>query len=252
MGTIDVPGIKEILWQRMRDDLCSYVPWFRDNDLLFCPCCLRPLPFEEFSLEHIVSQQAVATDAKSVREAISKNERSSLTLLCCRPLIYRGKTISGTGCNGWKGKHFDGLVRDIVTSDFVVKNRPISSGHQVALIAVGYLGLVRKYGFQIALSNSGNLLREQFFHPRNFIPRMPLQFQMFLAGEGLREYRDDLHDYWSEPLRITIEPTCASIVMRHVAFQLPLSHDPTKAVVSVLRYMPSKHRYRVDLRTVFD
>ncbi len=250
MSIIDIPAQKEILWHKMREDLRTLVPWFDNHDLLFCPTCLRPLPYNDFSVEHILPQRALKVDAKSVREVISKNERSGLTLLCSRNLIYKGKTISGTGCNGWKGKHIDRFLQDVVAADFSSRDT-VYSQHQVALVSAGYLALFRTYGYQVALSEAGLIMRMQFFNTKNFIPIIPSQTQMMLIGEGLGEYSEDHHAYWSEPFKITIDPPFASVVMRHASIRLPISHDPTKPFARVLEYVPSKYRFRVDVRTAF-
>jgi len=153
MKLIDLPAQKEILWHRMRGDLKSLVPWFADTDLLLCPTCCRPIGFDEFSVEHIVPKQALACDPADVRQAIPQNERSGLTLLCRKPLVIKGKRIPGHGCNSWKGKHYDPSLRDLLSADFQTKQ--INTRHQISLFSAGYLALVRKFGFQIALSSMG-------------------------------------------------------------------------------------------------
>jgi hypothetical protein len=98
VAEIDLPGEKEKIWQRMRDDLKSLVPWFVDYDLLLCPTCLRRIPFEEFSLEHIIPQQALGGDHKTAQEAVTRNQRSGLTLLCSKRLVIKDKLIAEKGC----------------------------------------------------------------------------------------------------------------------------------------------------------
>jgi hypothetical protein len=46
---VDIPGLKEILWHRMRDDLKNYIPEVANTELLICPTCCRFLPFEHFN-----------------------------------------------------------------------------------------------------------------------------------------------------------------------------------------------------------
>jgi hypothetical protein len=110
MAEINLPNVKELLWQQMHADLRSFIPHFPDDEIM-CPACLRHMKFEELSLEHIIPQQAVNCDPIEVRRAITRNQRSGLTLLCERPLICKGKAVPGNGCNGWKGKYFDDHVR---------------------------------------------------------------------------------------------------------------------------------------------
>lgn len=250
MKMIDIPGLKELLWHRMREDLKSLVPWFADNDLLLCPACCRRLRFDEFSVEHIIPQQALASDPKDVRDAIPQNQRSGMTLLCRRPLIMKGKTVSGSGCNGWKGKYYDRFLRELLQADFTKKQ--ISSRHQVALFSAGYLGLFRQFGYQIALSPSGRLMRNQFFSPNSFLPDVPLASQILLAGESLSSFDEASRTYWSEPFKITVDDTSALIGLRSIAFRLPLSHNPIHPFARSLRYVPPKLTFRPDLTTVFN
>lgn len=225
---IDLPNQKEILWHRMRSDLKSLVPWFHDDDLLFCPTCCRPLKFENFSVEHIIPKQALSCDPVDVRNAIPQNERSGLTLLCSVSLVLKGKRIPGHGCNSWKGKYFDPYIRELVKPDFHASK--IHSRHQVSLLSAGYLALFRKFGYQVALSHSGLLLRRQFFSPNAFLKDMPLNCQMILAGAGLSKFDEDLREYWSEPFKIQIEGATALIVVRSVAFRVPISRDPSQPI----------------------
>jgi hypothetical protein len=43
VAEIDLPGEKEKIWHRMRDDLKSLSPGFADDDLLLCPMPLATL-----------------------------------------------------------------------------------------------------------------------------------------------------------------------------------------------------------------
>jgi hypothetical protein len=250
MNMIDLPALKEILWHQMRNDLKSLVPWFADNDLLLCPTCCRPLRFDEFSLEHIIPKQALASDPSDARIAIQQNERSGMTLLCRRPLIIKGKQIPGHGCNSWKGKFYDAFLRDLLRADFQTKQ--INSRHQMALFSAGYLGLFRHFGYQIALLPSGLLMRNQFFHPNFFLQDVPLACQMMLTGKGLSNYDEATRAYWTEPFKIKVDGTSAFIVLRNMSFKLPLSRDPTLRLARALPYAPSNYTFRADLTTVFE
>lgn len=250
MSDIDVPGLKDMLWHKMRDDLKSLVPWFADNDLLLCPTCCRPIGYQDFSVEHIIPQQAVANDPAGARAAIPRNERSGMTLLCRKPLVYKDKRVPGNGCNGWKGKYYDRFLKDIIRPGFL--NRQFNSRHHIALFSAGYLGLFREYGYQIALLPSGLLMRNQFFRPNSFSREMPLRHQMILAGAAPDTYNEEAREYWSEPFKISIEREAAYVVMRSFSIQLPLSRDPTVPLARVLPYAPSRYTFRPDLTTAFD
>lgn len=250
MSLIDLPALKEITWHKMRGDLKSLVPYFADNDLLLCPACCRPLSYDEFSVEHIVPRQALALDPPEARANVTQNERAGITLLCRRPLVYKGRRYPGQGCNSWKGKHYDPFLKELIQSN--LGSKPLSSRHQVALSSAGYLGLFRKFGYQIALSPAGVLMRNQFFNPNAFLRAFPLNCQIMLGGERLTEFKVEDRSYWSEPFKITINEQTALIGFRSIAFRLPLSRDPRQRFAQILPYAPLKHRFRPDLTTAFE
>lgn len=250
MSEIDLPGLKDRLWYEMRDDLVSLVPWFADNNLLLCPTCCRALRYEEFSLEHIIPQQAVADDPDLARAAVPKNERSGITLLCRRSLVFEKNSIPGQGCNSWKGKHYDRFVREALKPDFLT--RRFHARHHMALAAAGYLGLFREYGYQIALLPAGRLMRMQFFNPNSFLKEYPVKYQMVLTGKARAEYDEGERAYWSEPFKVSVEGDTAYVVMRNFSIILPLSRDPTAPLARALLYAPARYKFRPDLTTAFD
>lgn len=248
---IDLPALKETLWHQMREDLGNLAPWFRDSELLLCPLCCRALRYDEFSLEHIIPQQALADDPPDVRRAVSKNERSGMTLLCRRPLIYKGKPVPGHGCNGWKGRYYDSFLREFMRPG-ASKSEGLSVRHQIAVFSVGFLALFRQFGYRTALSKGGLLARSQFFNPNRFLPEMPLSCQMMLTGDSLKAYDISRRTYWSDPFKITVESGFALVVFRSTALRVPLSEDPTVPLARVLAYAPQKHTFRPDFATFFD
>jgi hypothetical protein len=225
LAQIYLPGEKEKIWHRMRDDLKSLAPWFADYDLVVCPTCLRHITFEEFSLEHIIPQRALDDDHKTARDAVTRNRRAGLTLLCSKRLVIKGKLIVEKGCNSWKWKHFDRFIGQILQS------HPYRAGftprHRVAMFTLGYLALFRKYGYRKPLSRSGLFMRNQFFNPNNFLEGIPDKCQMIVMGPPLSEFDDNIKSYWDEPFRISISEGFAMVSVRNVAFSLPLSDDPT-------------------------
>ena len=249
MAEIDLPGEKEKIWHRMRDDLKSLVPWFADYDLVVCPTCLRRITFEEFSLEHIIPQQALDDDHKTAREAVQRNQRAGLTLLCSKRLIVKDNLIVENGCNSWKGKHFDRFIRQVLQSQ--PDKMTFTSRHQIAMFVLGYLALFRKYGYRIPLSRSGLLMRNQFFNPNNFLKEVPDKSQMVMMGPPLSQFDDNIKSYWDEPFGIRIDEGFAMVSVRSVAFSLPLSDDPTTPLARVLRYAPPRLKFRPDFTSVF-
>jgi hypothetical protein len=160
-----------------------------------------------------------------------------------------GKPVPGAGCNSWKGKYYDSFLRDVLSVS--LPKLRVNSRHQIAIFTAGYLALFREYGYQIALSKAGLLMREQFFNPNGFIKTMPKRFQLVLGGDGPR-YNEESKAYWSEPFRFSVGADAATVAIRNMAFLLPLSHDPRKPFAKLLPYAPSRYRFRPDLSTVFD
>jgi hypothetical protein len=99
---VDIPGLKEILWHKMRDDLKHYIPQIANTDLLMCPTCCRFLPFEHFNVEHVIPQQALADDPAEVRAAIPRSERSVTILLCMKELLIKGRSFMITAATAGK------------------------------------------------------------------------------------------------------------------------------------------------------
>lgn len=250
MGDVQLPDIKLKLWTAMREDLVRLMPTFQDADTLLCPICCRPLRFEKFSLEHILPQQAVRNDPAGVREAVVKNDRSGLGLLCSETMVIGGKPY-GNGCNSWKGRHFDGHLTDLLKPGPFPKR--FSDAHIIALLVVGYLALFKQFGYRVALTAGGLAMRNQFFNPRTFTKHLPTTSQMVLRGDPQREYRAETAAYWSDPLRVHVDGARgkATVVVRNYSVILPLSHDPTIPLATTLAYAPQRHVFRPDLRLAF-
>lgn len=249
MAEIFLPGEKEKIWHRMRDDLKSLAPWFADYDLLLCPTCLRHITFEDFSLEHIIPQQALAHDHQTARDAVARNKRSGLTLLCRKRLIIKDRVIAENGCNGWKGKNYDRPIQQVIQAQ--PDKIEFTGRHQISMFILGYLALFRRYGYRISLSRSGMLMRNQFFCPSYFLKDVPIKCQMILGGPPLSGFDEKIKSYWDEPFKITVQEGFALLSVRSVAFWLPLSDDPTVPLAKVLRYAPPRQKFRPDFKSVF-
>lgn len=195
-------------------------------------------------------KQALACDPIEVRAAVPQNERSGLTLLCRKPLVWKGKLVQGHGCNSWKGKHYDSSLRDLLNTNF--KDDRLNTRHQVALYSAGYLALVRQFGFRIVLSPTGLLSRKQFFFPNTFLQEIPLNCQMMITGEMRTGFKATERAYWSEPFRMTLDGDTALIVLRNMGFRVPITGDPSQSSSISLPYLPSRYAFRPDLSTVFD
>lgn len=249
MSDVFLADTKMKLWTSLRSDLVKIAPWFADTDTLLCPVCCRQLKYNNFSVEHVIPQQALANDPEDVRALITKNERSGLTLLCSEPFIMRGKPVRGNGCNGWKGKHFDQSIRTLLKAGSLPE--PFTDRHIIALLMVGYLGLFRRFGYRVALTQSGLIFRNQFFNPHRFTPTLPLRSQMLLKGDGLSQYDASAHNYWSVPVSIEVKGNVAYVVIRNYSVILTLSEDPTVPIPHTLAYVPPRYRFRPNLTVAF-
>lgn len=248
MSDVLLPDLKLKLWTMLRNDLMQYVPAFRETDTLLCPICCRSLRYQQFSIEHILLQQAVERDPADARTAITKNERSGVTLLCSEKLIVNGRPYAN-GCNGWKGRNFDNKISNLLHRG--LPSIQFTDTHIIALLVVGYLGLFKQYGYRVALIQSGLLVRNQFFNPHRFTKHLPVTSQMVLCGDPHTQYGPDTHGFWSDPVKVFVDATKATIVIRNYSIVLPLSHDPTIPLARTLAYAPSKHVFRPDLRFAF-
>lgn len=101
MSDVLSASIKEKLWHAMRADLEQLLPQSASQNLLMCPACGRMLHFEDFSLEHLIPQQAVKRDPVAVRTnpMTPVNLRSGTLLLCQKPLYVNGRKVNAAGCN---------------------------------------------------------------------------------------------------------------------------------------------------------
>ena len=111
--------------------------------------------------------------------------------------------------------------------------------------------LFSKYGYRVAPSASGLLMRRQYFSPFSILKAIPYYCQVVLGGQPLTEFTEENETYWSDPFKITIENGYANMVLRSVSFSLPLSEDPTVPLARILQYAPPKYRWRPNLETAF-
>lgn len=242
---------KDIIWHKMRTDLCRYVPAIAQSNLLMCCACARFLPFEHFSLEHIIPQQSLKDDPKKVRDRISANVRSGNILLCNKPLLCKGRTIHSGGCNSFKGKYYDSRLREVFNRRVFASSK-FNSRHHISVFCAAYLAMVLEYGYQATLTQSGLLMRKQFFTPHNFHKDIPIRFRMFLMGENPTLYNDDDFGVWEKPFSLSVEENTCFIIMRGLLVTLPISRDPRIPIKNILPFAPSKYVLRPDFTTVFD
>jgi hypothetical protein len=251
---ISAPALHEKLWHSMRADLVQYAPQIADDDRLMCCCCGRFLQKSDFDLEHIIPQAAVADDPAQVRELFTVNERSKNLLLCKRPLEVKGVRFHPKGCNNWKGKFFDARIREVMNGSALGDNihRPFSSQHSAAMMALAYLGLIHRYGYQIALTPSGLLMRRQFFSPgrlRTELSGWP--WGAMLSGRPF-PYDPTNLSIWTNPFSFAPEPDRCIVCIRHISVFVPLSRNPEMPIVRHIKVVPDRFTMKPDFRTVFD
>lgn len=250
VADINLPNLKELLWQKNRADLVQYVPDCPDDQIL-CPTCCRFLKYDEFSIEHIVPQQALEDDDASVKEKLTKNERGVVTLLCNKPLLINGKNMYKNGCNSWKGRHYDKFLRDIFNAK-VVSAKQATTRHQISLLMVSFIAMFEKFGYQVALTQSASVMREQFFNPDKFVRGVPPKSQMILLGSPQGEFKEDIRSYWVPPFKFKFDPGFCAVVTRNAVLYVPVSRNPEIPLAKVLPFAPSKYKFRPDFKTVFD
>jgi hypothetical protein len=238
----------------MRHDLQSYAPQTGQNNLLMCCTCGRFLPPENFSLEHIIPQQALADDPKEIKanRQTTTNIRSGNILLCNKPILIKGLKTTNNGCNGWKGRCYDGLTREVLNGNITSHgHKTFTNNYIIALICTAYLGMVMKFGYQVALMASGRLMREQFFLPLRFHQNLPLRSQLILTGQ-MPEYDENNLDIWKNPFKFTIETDSCYVAMRSVSLIIPISHDLRLPLSKSILITPRKYKLRPDFQTFFD
>jgi hypothetical protein len=247
-------SIKENLWHKLRHDLQSYIPpEMRDNDLLMCCTCGRFLPYEDFTLEHIIPQQALADDPAEIKSnpETTANVRATNILLCSKRLMIKGRRAYNNGCNSWKGRWYDGRLRELLSGRiFDHAYKKVSNQHIIAAICAAYLAMVLEYGYQIALTPSGLLMRHQFFSPSKFHHDMPLRSQMILAAPP-PEYDESHIRIWSHPFSFSIKRDSCYVGFRTMSLIIPVSRDPRLPVSRSILITPPKYKLRPDFRTVF-
>lgn len=247
------PALHEKLWHTLRADLVRYAPQIAHDDRLMCCCCGRFLPKTDFDLEHIIPQAAVSDDPPEIRQLFTVNERSKNILLCKRPLRVRGATIHPKGCNNWKGKFFDPRIREVMNGRALKESnhRPFSGQHSAAMMSLAYLALVYRYGYQIALTPSGLLMRRQFFFPGQLLRELSdWPWGAMLSGQPFSYDPLNLR-IWTDPFRFALEPGRCIICIRHVSMIVPLSRNPEVPIASRIKFAPERFTLKPNFQTVF-
>ncbi|MGM4926006.1 hypothetical protein AB8A31_24105 [Tardiphaga sp. 804_B3_N1_9] len=243
-------SIKERLWHKMRAYLTKFVPEIANNRLLMCCACGRFLPQDDFDLEHVIPQQALREDPLEVRNdpATPRNVRARNILLCRKPLLYKNSPLHGSGCNSWKGKHFDGPIADILSGRAVTKSedKRLYNTHIIGGLILGYLAMVEEFGYITTLMKSGLLLREQFFNPHRFHRNLGSRYQILLSGAPATTVDDPT---WSKPFTFKLEHDACYVTARNFVITLPISRDPLAPIAHHLKFAPSRYKMRPDFGT---
>ena len=222
----------------MRYDLARFVPQVASTELLMCPCCGRFLRQKHFSLEHIIPQQVLADDPPEIRAhpLTPVNVRAGTMLLCTKPLKYGRGIVHQNGCNSWKGKWFDGCVREALNLRLTGARQKKNGGHHmVAMMAVAYLALVSRYGYAAVITQSGLLMRRQFFSPMKFVADMPDNCQVFMGGAS-KPFDPNNLNYWANPFTFDFKPEVGScwVGIRSTVTPIPVPITPSTVLPSRL------------------
>jgi hypothetical protein len=249
-------SIKENLWHKLRQDLkFYYTPQISGNDRLMCCTCGRFLPYEDFNLEHIIPQQALADDPREIKSnpETTANARSGNILLCSKPLLIKGRNVYKNGCNSWKGRFYDSRLRELLNGHILShKYKKVSNQHIIAAACSAYLAMVLEFGYQVALTPNGLLMRQQFFLPYKFHRDMPLRSQIILAAPPPISYDESDLRLWSHPFTFTIKGNSCYVGFRTMSLVIPISRDPRSPISKSILIAPSKYTLRPDFQTVFD
>ena len=251
MPDIDLPSLKQQLWQKMQNDLAKFVPDVVDRNRLMCCACGRFLPPEHFDVDHMISRRAVKCDPEEVRKnpATPANVRAGTILLCTKPLHYRGARFYSNGCNSWKGKNFDGPLTQIFTGRIAQRR---DTHKQNALIvgglALAYLAMVAEFGYIVTLMRSGLALREQFFNPSKFQEGLGTKCQAIFFGAPHEDPDDPI---WAHPFRFEIDGQSCLVTVRNFTIFLPMSRDPREPIARHLKIVPRSYAFRPNFETWF-
>lgn len=251
MSDLMMASIRDRLWHKMRQDLASHIPEIAGNRLLMCCACGRFLPQECFDLEHLIPQQALRRDPDAVRTnpVTPANVRAGNLLLCKKPLMHKGNTVYGNGCNSWKGRFYDKPISEHVLGKAWQPQRS-TQVHIIAALGLGYLAMVAEFGYVVALMRSGLLMREQFFSPYKFHPALPVRSQILFGGSTPVTSPDAR--MWVKPFSFGFRDMGCTVGVRNFAITVPVSRDPREALARHLRIVPAKYKLRPDFRTSFD
>jgi hypothetical protein len=246
-------SIKEKLWHKLRQDLQSYIPEINETNLLMCCVCGRFLSYEDFNLEHIIPQQALADDPIEIKSnpETTANARSGVILLCMKRLLIKER-IYNNGCNGWKGRYYDTHLRELLSGRILEhKHKKPSDQHIIAALCASYLAMILEFGYQVALTPSGVIMRQQFFSPHKFHRNLPLRHQMILSAPPPK-YDESHFRIWSHPFNFTIGVNACYVGFRTMSLVLPISRDPRLPASTSMLIAPQKYKLRPDFRTVVD
>lgn len=251
MPDIDLPSLKEQLWQKMQQNLATFIPDVIERNRLMCCGCGRFPPPEHFDVDHLISQRAIKCDPEEVRKNPSTptNIRAGTILLCTKPLHYRGARFYNNGCNSWKGKNFDGPMTQIFTGRVgQYRNKHKQNALIIGGLALAYLAMVAEFGYVVALMQSGLALREQFFNPTRFRNRLGTKYRGIFMGPPHKDPNDPI---WAHPFRFQIEDQSCLVTVRNFVIFLPVSRDPRDPIARHLKIIPQRYAFRPNFETWF-
>jgi hypothetical protein len=255
MAEIDMPSLKERLWQKMQGDLAQFIPEITERNRLMCCACGRFLSPEDFDVDHMIPRQTIKCDPEDVRNnpETPANVRAGNILLCTKPLHYRNSRIHNNGCNSWKGKYYDGPMTEIFTGKASKHpNKHTRNAHIIGGLMLAYLAMVAEFGYIVALMRSGLLLREQFFNPTRFHKALRTRFQVIFTGQPVFAGQPPVavdHPVWARPFTFKFEDQACRSTVRNFVVSLPVSQNPTAPIAHHLRFVPQRYAFRPNFQT---
>jgi hypothetical protein len=167
--------------------------------------------------------------------------------MCTKPLHCGGARFYNNGCNSWKGKNFDGPMTKVLTGKVAKHpNKHASHAQIVGGLALAYLAMVASYGYIVALTRSGLILREQFFNPNKLHKALGPRSRIIYAGEPQTDPNDPI---WANPFRFELEEQVCLVTVRNFVIFLPISRDPTIPIVRHLKMVPQRLAFRPNFDT---
>ena len=110
--------------------------------------------------------------------------------------------------------------------------------------------MAHHFGYQVVLTPSGRLMRQQFFRPRGFLPSIPARCQMMLMS-GPLDFEETPKTFWTNPFSFTVGGGVCQVGIKNIAVVLPISRDPATPIASRILVRDHRYKLRPDFKVAF-